>query len=70
LGSAYIIQAFGAIIVGGMGNIRGTFLACILLGLINAFGIILIPDIPGILFYVALAAMILIRPQGLLGVRS
>lgn len=70
LGSAYIIQAFGAIIVGGMGNIRGTFLACILLGLINALGIILIPDIPGILFYVALAAMILIRPQGLLGAKS
>lgn len=70
LGSAFIIQAFGAIIVGGMGNIRGTFLACILLGLINAFGIVLIPDIPGILFYVALAAVILIRPQGLLGARS
>lgn len=65
LGSAFIIQAFGAIIVGGMGSIRGTFVACLLLGLINAFGIVLIPDIPGVLFYVALAAMILVRPQGL-----
>lgn len=69
LGSAFIIQAFGAIIVGGMGNIRGTFLACILLGLINAFGIVLMPDIPGVLFYVSLVMMILVRPQGLLGAR-
>lgn len=67
LGSTFIIQAFGAIIVGGMGNIRGAFLACILLGLFNAFGIALYPEIPGAYFYLALVLMILVRPQGLLG---
>lgn len=67
LGSAFVIQAFGAIIIGGMGSIRGTFAACILLGLVNAFGTVLIPEMPGVLLYVALAASILLRPQGLFG---
>ncbi len=65
LGGISIIQAFGAIIVGGMGSIRGAFYAAILLGLIDAFGTALFPAFPGIFFYVALAGMLLIRPKGL-----
>lgn len=66
LGGISIIQAFGAIIVGGMGSIRGAFYAAILLGLIDAFGTALFPAFPGIFFYVALAGMILVRPKGLI----
>ncbi|MBX3529440.1 MAG: branched-chain amino acid ABC transporter permease [Rhizobiaceae bacterium] len=67
LGGISIIQAFGAIIVGGMGSVRGAFLAAILLGLVDSFGTMLVPDFPGIFFYVALAAMLLVRPKGLIG---
>jgi len=66
LGGTYIIQAFGVIIVGGIGNVRGAFLAAILLGLIDAFGTVYVPSFPGIFFYVAVVAIILFRPQGLL----
>lgn len=70
MGSALIIQAFGALIVGGLGNIRGAFLASVLLGLITSFGDRLVPDVPGMFFFVALAAILLVRPQGLMkGVR-
>jgi len=66
MGSALIIQAFGALIVGGLGNIRGAFVASVLLGLITSFGDRFVPDVPGLFFFVALAAILLIRPQGLM----
>lgn len=66
MGSALIIQAFGALIVGGLGNIRGAFLASVLLGLVTSFGDRLMPDVPGMFFFVALAVILLVRPQGLL----
>lgn len=70
LGGNYIIQAFGVIIVGGVGNIRGAFLASILLGLVDAFGTTFVPEYPGIFFFIAVAVIILFRPQGLLsGIR-
>lgn len=70
MGSALIIQAFGALIVGGLGNIRGAFLASVLLGFITSLGDRLLPDVPGMFFFVALAAILLVRPQGLLkGIR-
>jgi len=66
MGSSLIIQAFGALIVGGLGNIRGAFLASVLLGLITSFGDRLVPDVPGMFFFVALAVILLVRPQGLM----
>lgn len=66
MGSALIIQAFGALIVGGLGNVRGAFLASVLLGLVTSFGDRLLPDVPGLFFFVALAVILLVRPQGLL----
>jgi branched-subunit amino acid ABC-type transport system permease component len=66
LAGIFIIQAFGVVIVGGMGSIRGAFLAAILLGLVDSFGTALLPQMPGVLFFVALAVILLVRPRGLM----
>lgn len=66
MGSSLIIQAFGALIVGGLGNIRGAFIASLLLGLVTAAGDSVFPEVPGIFFFAALAAILLVRPQGLM----
>lgn len=66
LASVFVVQAFGALIVGGMGNVRGTFLAAILLCVVDSYGSVAMPEVPGMFFYVAMAAMLLIRPQGLI----
>jgi branched-chain amino acid transport system permease protein len=66
LASTFVIQAFGALIVGGMGNIRGTFLAAILLCVIDSFGSILFSEVPGLFFYIAMTLALLFRPQGLI----
>ena len=66
LASTFVIQAFGALVVGGMGNIRGTFLAAIMLCVIDSFGSRLFSEVPGLFFYVAMTITLLLRPQGLI----
>lgn len=66
LASVFVVQAFGVLIVGGMGNIRGTFLASILLCVIDSYGSIVFSEVPGFFFYIAMAVMLLMRPQGLI----
>lgn len=66
LGGIFLLQAFGVVIVGGMGSIRGAFVAALLLGQIEAIGTAVFPSLPGIFYLLALAALLLLRPQGLL----
>lgn len=65
MASSFIIQAFGVVVVGGLGNIGGAFLAAIILGLVDSFGTIYLPQIPGIAFYAAMALILLVKPHGL-----
>lgn len=65
LASTFVVQAFGVLIVGGMGNIRGTFLAAILLCVIDSFGSVYFSEVPGMFFYIAMVIMLLLRPEGL-----
>ena len=65
LGDAYLLYGFFAIIIGGLGNIRGAMLGAILLGLVNSLNTILLPQWPGIAIYVVLAVFLFFRPEGL-----
>ncbi len=67
LASAFVIQAFGVIIIGGMGSISGAFLGSILLGLIDAVGQWFLPSLPGLPFFIAMTLILLLRPHGLMG---
>ena len=69
LASGFVIQAFGVIIIGGMGSISGAFLGSILLGLIDAVGQWVLPSLPGLPFFIAMTLILLLRPQGLMGRR-
>ena len=66
LASVFVVQAFGVLIVGGMGNIRGAFLASILLCVVDSYGFGPVSASAGNFFYVAMAVMLLARPQGLI----
>ena len=70
LASGFVIQAFGVIIIGGMGSVSGAFLGSILLGLIDAVGQWVLPSLPGLPFFIAMTLILLLRPQGLMGRRN
>lgn len=70
MGQAVITKTFVVVVVGGLGSIRGAVIAGLLLGLLEAFGGALISEgLASAAIYALLLAVLLFRPQGLLGKR-
>lgn len=65
MGTSVLIESFIVVIAGGLGNIGGTLIAAILLGQAQAFGQQYAASWVQIVTYVLLAALLLLRPQGL-----
>jgi ABC-type branched-subunit amino acid transport system permease subunit len=70
LAGSYLLQAFVVIIIGGLGNVRGAFLAALLLGLVESLNSVLMPSYPGVAIYLAMVFFLLWRPQGLFARRE
>ena len=70
LGNTYLLLAFNAVIIGGLGDIRGALLAAMLLGLVTSLGTIVLPGFPGLMPYLALVAFLLLRPEGIFPARA
>ncbi len=62
-----VTDAFVVVIIGGLGSITGAYLASVLIGLLQAFGVVLIPKATLVLVFVVMAAVLVLRPNGLLG---
>lgn len=62
-----IAEAFVVVVIGGMGSIGGAFLAAVIIGELNAFGILIMPQITIVLAFLVMAIVLVVRPWGLLG---
>jgi branched-chain amino acid transport system permease protein len=62
-----IAEAFVVVVVGGLGSVPGAFLAALLIAELQAFGIVLVPKITLVLVFLVMAAVLAVRPHGLLG---
>ncbi|MGH7406952.1 MAG: ABC transporter permease [Candidatus Methylomirabilales bacterium] len=62
-----IVEAFVVVVVGGMGSFGGSLLASLLIGELSSFGILVLPRVSLILPFALMAAVLVIRPWGLLG---
>ena len=67
MGNQILIVCFVVVVIGGIGSIKGAFLASLLIGLADTFGQILMPQLAGMTIYVLMAAVLLWRPAGLFG---
>lgn len=67
MGDRIIIIAFVVVVIGGIGSVKGAFVGAILVGLVDAFGKILLPTVSSLLMYALMAAVLVWRPQGLFG---
>jgi branched-chain amino acid transport system permease protein len=61
----YLVLVLIVVSVGGFGSLKGSFTAALSLGVIDTFGRYLVPAAGGFVIYIAVVAMLLIRPQGL-----
>ena len=62
-GENILIVCFVIVVIGGMGSIRGAFIAAILVGLADTFGKVVIPDFSGVTIYALMAIILLFRPR-------
>ena len=69
LDSEILIPAFIVIVIGGMGSLRGAFVGSLLIGVADTFGKAYFQSIALFLIYLAMTAVLLIRPQGLFGIK-
>ena len=63
---AIIIEAFLIVIIGGLGNIWGALLGATIFGLTDAIGILVWPQFAIVFPYIAVVAVLMVRPKGLL----
>jgi branched-chain amino acid transport system permease protein len=64
-----LIPAFIVIVIGGMGSLRGAFVGSLLIGIADTFGKAYLQSIALFLIYLAMTVVLLIRPQGLFGIK-
>jgi branched-subunit amino acid ABC-type transport system permease component len=70
LGWNYVITVFAAAILGGLGNPVGAGLAALTVGIVEETSTLLIPpNYRQVVSFLAIAFLLLLRPQGLLGVQ-
>jgi len=67
IGSTVIMPSFVAIIIGGLGSLTGTLLGGLLIGVASGLTAVFLPTATEAVIYVMMAAVLLFRPQGLLG---
>ncbi|MBU2090781.1 MAG: branched-chain amino acid ABC transporter permease, partial [Alphaproteobacteria bacterium] len=57
---------FVVVVIGGIGSVRGAFVAALLVGIADTFGRVLLPPaIAEMTIYILMAAILVWRPQGL-----
>lgn len=60
-----IIVAFCIVIIGGVGNIGGTLATALIVGIVEALGILLLPEFAEIFVYIIVVIVLIFRPSGL-----
>jgi branched-subunit amino acid ABC-type transport system permease component len=62
-----MLTAFIIVIVGGMGSVLGSLVGSLIVGLINAWGILILPRFALVFLYVLMILILIFRPHGLFG---
>lgn len=65
-----LISTLIVVVIGGPGSLKGAVLGALIIGMVQTFGIVLIPEFASFMIYFVMAAVLLLRPQGLLPVKD
>jgi len=68
VGTAVLVQSLVVIVIGGVGSFGGAIVGGIVAGEIISLTSVFAPDWAQVALYIAMALVLLVRPQGLLGV--
>lgn len=65
MGAPVLIMCFVVVVIGDIGSVRGALIAALLVGFVDTFGKVLLPQVAGMLVYMLMAAVLLWKPEGL-----
>jgi branched-chain amino acid transport system permease protein len=65
--SSIIIESFAIVIIGGVGSVGGALLGSLIIGIVKSVGILFAPKLAIAFVFIALCAVLVFRPHGLLG---
>jgi branched-chain amino acid transport system permease protein len=65
-----LLYALVIVIIGGMGNLTGSLVGAMVVGLIDVFGRAIVPEIGASVIFLLMVATLTVRPAGLFGSRS
>jgi len=66
----YIVYFLIVVAVGGSGNIKGSLIASLILGIADVAGKYYLPQVGAFMIYAVMVVMLIVRPEGLFGRRS
>ncbi|CEJ10220.1 High-affinity branched-chain amino acid transport system permease protein LivH [bacterium YEK0313] len=69
MGGDMTALAFVVLVIGGLGSLYGAIVAGVLVGIVQSLMTVIAPSASTVVIYVAMIAILLIRPQGLFGER-
>jgi branched-chain amino acid transport system permease protein len=62
-----ITEAFVVVVIGGMGSLPGALLAAVVIGVVDALGVLWLPRFSLVMIFLVMAVVLIVRPWGLLG---
>lgn len=65
MGISILIPTLIVVVIGGLGSLQGAIAGSLIVGFIETFGAVLLPGFAAISTYILLAAILVLRPQGL-----
>lgn len=70
MGLTILADCFVVIVLGGFGSLGGALIAALAIGQLQSFGVLFMPELAGMFQFLLMAAVLIIRPQGLFGEAS
>jgi len=67
MGSDILLSSFVVVVIGGLGSLWGSLVGAIIVGELQAFGVLSFPEISFAFMYVAMILVLFVRPWGLFG---
>jgi branched-chain amino acid transport system permease protein len=65
-----LLYAMIVVVVGGPGSVSGTFVAALLIGIVDSLGKAFFPDMAMFTIYIVFVFMLLVKPTGLMGKKA
>jgi len=67
MGAGILVPALIVVVVGGLGSLKGSLAGSLIIGQAETFGKAWLPGASMMMIYLVMAAIVLLRPQGLFG---